>query len=43
MRYGRPDRTRMDPAEFEPPDGAFYVGYRDDGRWPWAAGASGPT
>ena len=20
----------MDPAEFEPPDGAFYVGYRDD-------------
>jgi len=30
VRYGGTDRTRMDPAEFEPPDGAFYVGYRDD-------------
>ena len=30
VRYGTPDRTRMDPAEFEAPEGAFYVGYRDD-------------
>jgi GNAT superfamily N-acetyltransferase len=29
-RYGGRDRTPMDPAEFEPPCGAFYVGYRDD-------------
>jgi len=30
VRYGTPDRTHMDPAQFEAPDGAFYVGYRDD-------------
>jgi GNAT superfamily N-acetyltransferase len=30
VRYGSPDRTEMDPAEFESPVGAFYVGYRDD-------------
>lgn len=30
VRYGGPDHTPMDPAEFVPPDGAFYVGYRDD-------------
>lgn len=30
VRYGTGDRTRMDPAEFEPPTGAFYVGYRDE-------------
>ena len=30
VRYGTPDRTHMDPAEFESPVGAFYVGYRDD-------------
>jgi GNAT superfamily N-acetyltransferase len=29
VRYGTPDQTEMDPAEFEPPAGAFYVGYRD--------------
>jgi GNAT superfamily N-acetyltransferase len=30
VRYGGRDDTPMDPAEFAPPDGAFYVGYRDD-------------
>ena len=30
VRYGGRDRTPMDPAEFTPPAGAFYVGYRDD-------------
>jgi GNAT superfamily N-acetyltransferase len=30
IRYGGPDRTPLQPAYFEPPDGAFYVGYRDD-------------
>ena len=30
VRYGTRDRTHMDPAEFEAPDGAFYVGYCDD-------------
>ncbi len=29
VRYGTPDQTKMDPAEFEAPSGAFYVGYRD--------------
>jgi ribosomal protein S18 acetylase RimI-like enzyme len=29
VRYGTPDQTEMDPAEFEAPSGAFYVGYRD--------------
>jgi GNAT superfamily N-acetyltransferase len=29
VRYGTPDRTHMDPAQFEAPTGAFYVGYRD--------------
>ncbi len=29
MRYGGHDRTPMEPSYFEPPDGAFYVGYRD--------------
>ena len=30
VRYGGRDHTPMDPAEFVPPEGAFYVGYRDD-------------
>lgn len=30
VRYGNPDRTHMDPAGFTAPEGAFYVGYRDD-------------
>ena len=29
MRYGSRDETPIDPAEFDPPAGAFYVGYRD--------------
>jgi GNAT superfamily N-acetyltransferase len=29
VRYGGPDRTPLEPAYFEPPAGAFYVGYRD--------------
>jgi ribosomal protein S18 acetylase RimI-like enzyme len=28
-RYGGRDRTPYDPTEFEPPAGAFFVGYRD--------------
>ncbi len=27
VRYGGPDRTSMDASSFEPPDGAFLVGY----------------
>jgi GNAT superfamily N-acetyltransferase len=30
VRYGGRDDTPMDPAEFVPPEGAFYLGYRDD-------------
>ncbi|HET7432344.1 MAG TPA: GNAT family N-acetyltransferase [Nocardioides sp.] len=30
VRYGGRDDTPMDPAEFTPPAGSFYVGYRDD-------------
>jgi GNAT superfamily N-acetyltransferase len=30
VRYGGRDDTPMDPGEFSPPAGAFYVGYRDD-------------
>jgi GNAT superfamily N-acetyltransferase len=30
VRYGGPDRTPYRPSSFEPPDGAFYLGYRDD-------------
>jgi GNAT superfamily N-acetyltransferase len=29
VRYGGRDDTPMDAAEFTPPAGAFYVGYRD--------------
>ncbi|MCP2254213.1 Acetyltransferase (GNAT) family protein [Prauserella aidingensis] len=29
-RYGDPDVTPVDPAEFAPPQGIFLVGYRDD-------------
>jgi GNAT superfamily N-acetyltransferase len=29
VRYGTPDRTHVDPAQFEVPVGAFYVGYRE--------------
>lgn len=36
-RYGGPDSDPMDPASFEPPVGAFFVGYLD-GR-PAAMGA----
>jgi ribosomal protein S18 acetylase RimI-like enzyme len=28
--YGGPDTTPVDPSEFAPPRGAFFVGYRDD-------------
>jgi GNAT superfamily N-acetyltransferase len=27
MRYGGPDETPIDPAMFDPPQGAFFVGY----------------
>lgn len=29
LRYGGPDETPLEPTMFEPPDGAFFVGYRD--------------
>ncbi len=29
VRYGGPDSTPVDPAMFEPPSGAFFVGYVD--------------
>lgn len=29
VRYGGPDRTPVDPAEFAPPHGLFMVGYLD--------------
>jgi GNAT superfamily N-acetyltransferase len=28
-RYGGPDETPLDPTEFNPPDGAFFIGYLD--------------
>ncbi|MBW8752436.1 MAG: GNAT family N-acetyltransferase [Propionibacteriales bacterium] len=37
VRYGSRDETPLEPAYFEPPSGAFYVGYLD-GR-PVATGA----
>jgi ribosomal protein S18 acetylase RimI-like enzyme len=27
VRYGGPDETPLEPAMFEPPEGAFFVGY----------------
>jgi GNAT superfamily N-acetyltransferase len=30
VRYGGPDETPLDPAMFEDPGGAFFVGYRGD-------------
>ncbi len=27
VRYGSPDQTPLDPAMFDPPGGAFFVGY----------------
>ena len=30
-RYGGPDRTPLDPTMFDAPEGAFFVGYLDDG------------
>ncbi|MBO0845504.1 MAG: GNAT family N-acetyltransferase [Nocardioides sp.] len=29
LRYGGPDNTPLEPGEFTPPVGAFFVGYRD--------------
>jgi GNAT superfamily N-acetyltransferase len=29
VRYGGPDETAVDPAEFAPPDGVFMIGYLD--------------
>lgn len=37
VRYGGPDDTPLEPTMFEPPQGAFYVGYVD--RQPTATGA----
>jgi ribosomal protein S18 acetylase RimI-like enzyme len=38
--YNGPDRSPVDPAEFAPPRGRFFVGYEDDvpvamGGWRW--------
>jgi GNAT superfamily N-acetyltransferase len=30
MRYGGPDETPIDPTMFDPPQGAFFVGYLAD-------------
>ena len=30
MRYGGPDETPIDPTMFDPPHGAFFVGYLGD-------------
>jgi GNAT superfamily N-acetyltransferase len=30
MRYGGPDETPIDPTMFDPPQGAFFVGYVGD-------------
>ena len=30
VRYGSPDATPLDPTMFDPPSGAFFVGYLDD-------------
>lgn len=30
VRYGSPDQTPMEASVFDPPSGAFFVGYRDD-------------
>jgi GNAT superfamily N-acetyltransferase len=30
VRYGGPDDTPLDPSMFEPPAGAFFVGYLDE-------------
>lgn len=40
VRYGGPDETPLDPDEFDPGRGAFFVGYRDaepvaTGAWRW--------
>lgn len=37
VRYGGRDETPLDPLMFEPPDGSFFVGYRDGS--PVATGA----
>lgn len=29
LRYGGPDETPLSPTMFDPPQGAFFVGYRD--------------
>ena len=31
VRYGGPDETPLDPTQFDPPAGAFFVGWADDG------------
>lgn len=38
-RYGGPDEAPMDPAEFAPGTGAFFVGYDADTGRPVATGA----
>jgi GNAT superfamily N-acetyltransferase len=45
VRYGSPDETPLDPTMFDPPAGAFYVGYREDqpvamGGWRFRADVS---
>ena len=32
VRYGGPDETPIDPTEFDPPSGAFFLGWLPDGR-----------
>lgn len=37
VRYGSPDETPLEPGYFDPPEGAFFVGY--EGDEPVATGA----
>jgi GNAT superfamily N-acetyltransferase len=37
LRYGGPDETPMDAAEFSPPTGLFLIGYWDPLVEPWGA------
>jgi GNAT superfamily N-acetyltransferase len=43
VRYGGPDETPLDPDVFDPPSGAFFVGYLDEipvaiGGWRFRSG-----
>src|ERR1700710_1070549 len=44
--YNGPDRSPVDPSEFAPPGGMFFLGYADDspvamGGWRWVEPLAG--